>query len=189
MKRKIISGVLILFATVTTVKAQNSDNSSQQKSKRRYGNLAVNLDSFKGFTIPPIMLTAELVYNDTLSWEVGVIGSYASTEDNIMGYSVSSSVLSYGPYIGGNYYLNNLLKLDMDKFTLSGGAGVSYAMAMTTTEIQGNKQTTNGGSFGIGANVKGRYFFTPKVALLARVDFAKGGTAIYAGLSFLTSRK
>lgn len=189
MKRKIISGVLILFATVTTVKAQNSDNSSQEKSKRRYGNLAVNLNSFKGFTIPPIMIGAELVYNDTWSWEAAVIGSYASTKDNIMGYSVSNSVLSYGPYIGGNYYLNNLLKLDMNKFTLSGGAGVSYTSAMTTTEIQGNEQTTTAGSFGVGANVKGRYFFTPWLGVIARVDVAKGGTAIYAGLSFLTGRK
>lgn len=177
MKKTILCAVFALL-TASGTKAQITNNDSREK--RGYLNLAVNLHGFGGYTVPPLIFTGETVFKDTWSIEAGLGHiSYMSDET----YGIKTSAFSMGAYFGANYYLNQLLKLDMDKFTLSGGAGLMY-LSTTISNDSEYVGSTSANDFSFVGNVKGRYFFTPKFALLAQVNFGKGDSTIFGGLSY-----
>jgi hypothetical protein len=177
-----------------TVSSETATEGNDDFFENRFGflDIGTNLNTL-GKQGAPITIVLN-VHNNGLTKKVskylflGLYSTISFQSSDGGGGIPSSSFLSTLYSVGGRYYLNDLLKLDANKYQLYGG--VTLLNFQSVSQTVNNQYTSNSNlSFQFVGRIGGRYSFSKFFGVFAELGFANGGTTIDAGLSLSTKRK
>ena len=198
---------------ISKIDAKKTSNSKQQlqskkeeieftKTNSEYGinntnyvgafELGTTLNNWEIYTVPPIIINAEAFKTKNLGFGTHLAYSYISSSSSFGNTTISSSAFSSLIGLRGNFYLNEILKINPNKIHFYGG--VTLSMNIVSTDISSNSSSFPSKSdtsynFGYFAQVGGRNFFSERFGLISELQFASGGSNLMVGLTYRSGRK
>jgi len=143
-------------------------------------NIGVGINSYYSGGIP---FGASFESGITNEISAGANVDYLSNKYNYgSGYSYKFTALYIG--VRASYHVNELLKLDMKKIDLYGGATLGYRrFSWSDDYTYGGLSGSYGSGIYLGAYVGGKYYFAEKIGVFAELG-AIGSTNARVGVAF-----
>lgn len=139
--------------------------------------------------IPSLRLSTDVFFTKNIAGFVHVGGSYHKEEDNAYGMEISTTALTEVFGAGANYYFNELMQLDKNKYTVFGGAYVTMTMATVDVKVGNDSTYDSANDFGLSLRIGGDWRFSKLLGLNTEIHVpTKGDAAFLVGLTFFNTK-